>query len=122
MRSPMMSSWPYSISTKGMPCIVCSNVWKWYCLAHACLRWRHIVLASTCHLCLQRFHRLILPARISPDSWPPLPIIIHYLPLHAVGWPEENTVATFEHEIDKAYATTCSSVAMKLSLSWEKAY
>src|SRR5258708_25653065 len=70
----------------------------------------------TCHLCLQRFHRLILPARISPDSWPPLPIIIHYLPLHAVGWPEENTVATFEHEIDKAYATTCSSVAMKLSL------
>lgn len=53
MFSPIIYSQLYLIFAKQMPCIVSPNVWKWYGLAHVCLKWRHIVLASPHPLRLQ---------------------------------------------------------------------
>jgi hypothetical protein len=58
-------------------------IWKpngedaWHPLVHVCQRWRHIVLASPCRLCLELLctnRRLI---REELDIWPVLPIVIH---------------------------------------------
>jgi hypothetical protein len=51
----------------------------WHPLVHVCQRWRHIVFASPCRLCLELLctNTNRRPARKDLDIWPALPIVIH---------------------------------------------
>src|SRR6266576_1041364 len=50
---------------------------SWQSLVHVCRRWRGLVFASQRRLNLQLHCTTGIPARVTQDVWPALPLLIH---------------------------------------------